>query len=69
MESAGFTQVITEDLDEDFIKTSESELKAFTSTREAFIGDFSEDDYTEISSTLANKVSVDLWVSVVSWVS
>lgn len=57
LESAGFTDVTSEDLNEDFMKISKAELKAFTSAREAFISDFSEEDFAEISSTLANKVS------------
>ncbi|XP_047492053.1 phosphomethylethanolamine N-methyltransferase-like [Penaeus chinensis] len=56
LESAGFTDVASEDLNEDFMKTSKAELKAFTSAREAFISDFSEEDFAEISSTLANKI-------------
>ncbi|XP_063613827.1 uncharacterized protein LOC134787065 [Penaeus indicus] len=59
LESAGFTDVASEDLNEDFMKTSKAELKAFTSAREAFIRDFSEEDFAEISSTLANKVTDD----------
>nr|XP_027208522.1 phosphoethanolamine N-methyltransferase 1-like [Penaeus vannamei] len=55
LESAGFTDVTSEDLNEDFMKISKAELKAFTSAREAFISDFSEEDFAEISSTLANK--------------
>lgn len=56
LESAGFTGVTSEDLNEDFMKISKAELKAFTSAREAFISDFSEEDFAEISSTLANKI-------------
>nr|XP_027208281.1 phosphoethanolamine N-methyltransferase 3-like [Penaeus vannamei] len=56
LESAGFTDVTSEDLNEDFMKISKAELKAFTSAREAFISDFSEEDFAEISSTLANKI-------------
>ncbi|KAL2461789.1 Phosphoethanolamine N-methyltransferase 1 [Abeliophyllum distichum] len=45
---AGFHDVVAEDRTEQFIKVLEKELNTIESDKEAFIQDFSEDDYNEI---------------------
>ncbi|XP_071531397.1 uncharacterized protein [Panulirus ornatus] len=56
LEEAGFENVSTEDLREDFIKILESGLKAFITTREAFIKDFSQKDFDDICSSWTAKI-------------
>ncbi|KAJ7975230.1 Phosphoethanolamine N-methyltransferase [Quillaja saponaria] len=48
LKDAGFTDVIAEDRTDQFIKVLQRELDAVEKEREAFINDFSEEDYNDI---------------------
>lgn len=55
LREVGF-DVRVEDLHHDFIKILNAELSAFSTSRQAFINDFSKDDYNTLSSRWANTV-------------
>lgn len=59
LSNAGFTNVVAQDLRGEAIDMQERELNAFTAAREAFIRDFSEEDYDAITNLWTNKVSRD----------
>lgn len=57
LRQAGFTDVLAQDLRGEAIDVHGRELNAFTAAKEAFIRDFSEEQYDTISNLWADKVS------------
>lgn len=56
IEQAGFKEVQASDITDTFVETINDELKFMASTRKAFIKDYSEKDYTEITDGWKNKL-------------
>ncbi|KAK4324178.1 hypothetical protein Pmani_005181 [Petrolisthes manimaculis] len=55
LQKVGF-DVRVDDLQQEFLNILNTELSAFTTTRQAFINDFSEKDYNTLSTLWANKI-------------
>ncbi|KAK4324177.1 hypothetical protein Pmani_005180 [Petrolisthes manimaculis] len=55
LQKVGF-DVRVDDLQQEFLNILNTELSAFTTTRQAFINDFSENDYNTLSTQWANKI-------------
>lgn len=56
LRKVGFQDIETQDLHEEYIKFIETELRAFTATREAFVQDFSQKQFDDISKSWRDKI-------------
>lgn len=58
--AAGFVQVESQDLKEEFNRIHKTELKAFVSTREHFVKEFSKKDFDSITSNWTERVRANM---------